>query len=223
MNSGRRQPVSKGGMFGPTKPMPVSKETQDLLKVMMEESRLTNFQRRQLNEAMKDKRALPTNLPPTSTFVPKQPEIELPPVKTHTMRGKPVLVIRTKEVIEESGAYDRDKFRPKPTKSLDKEKNRLSNIMAFGEDVKPPSKQEILNKHREQMKLLEQVEIDRFDEIQKEIEERKAFLDLMIQAGKGGHYQPIISTQISQLIREMEVIDQQRSKELQQKLNKMNK
>lgn len=219
----RRQPVKKGGIFGSQQQAPVSKETQELMKVMMEESRLTNFQRRKLNEALKDKSSLPTNVPPTSSFVKKK-NLHIPPAPTsYTMRGKPITAIRTKQAIEDSGAYERDKFVPKPTVSLEKEKSRLSNIMAFGEDVLPPSKEEVLQKHREKIKLMQTVEIDRFEEIQQEIEERKSFLELMFQTGKGREYEPIISVQISKLIREMEVIDQQRTAQLQQQLQQMNK
>lgn len=73
----RRQPVARGGMFSPQRAT-FSKETQELLKgepasqslheglshyhmplplhaVMMEESKLTSFQQRQLREKMKSK------------------------------------------------------------------------------------------------------------------------------------------------------------------------
>jgi hypothetical protein len=81
MSSRPRQPVAKGGLWSPSS-QPVSKETQDLLKgitytaylirykgfvlwyhliscqispniVMMRESKLTNFQQRQLSERLK--------------------------------------------------------------------------------------------------------------------------------------------------------------------------
>jgi len=213
----RRQPVTKGGMFAPTRAVPLSKETQQLMKVMMEESRLTNFQRRKLNESMNDRRPLPTRVLPTSSLKQQQPQVDTVAPTSFTMRGKPLSNIRTKQAIEESGAYKREKFRPKPIKSLDKEKSRLSNIMAFGEDVQPPSREETLRKHREKMQAMPK--IDRFDEIQEEIEERREFLADMVAGGKGGEYGPIITAQISKLVREMEVIDQSRNAELQRQIN----
>ena len=47
--------------------------------------------------------------------------------------------------------------------SLEKEKQRLSNIMAYGEDVKPPSKAEMLEKIR-QKNSRNLPKKDRFDE-----------------------------------------------------------
>jgi len=55
--------------------------------------------------------------------------------------------------------------------------------------------------------------------VQAEIEERKSFLEEMEKLGQGKHYRPIISSQISQLIREMEVIDKHRTAVLEQALD----
>ena len=44
----------KGGLWNTQKPT-FSAETQALLKVMMQESKLTNFQRRTLNDSMSSK------------------------------------------------------------------------------------------------------------------------------------------------------------------------
>ena len=46
---------------------------------------------------------------------------------------------------------------------MEKEKQRLSNIMAYGEDVKPPSKAEMLEKIR-QKNARNLPKKDRFDE-----------------------------------------------------------
>jgi hypothetical protein len=43
---------NKGGMFS-TPRVAVSKETQELLKVMMQESKLTNFQQRKLSDNLR--------------------------------------------------------------------------------------------------------------------------------------------------------------------------
>ena len=79
------------------------------------------------------------------------------------MRGQPVKNIKTKEMIEDSGAYKRDKFISRPTVSLEKEKNKLSNIMAFGEDIEPLTKNQILKKHREatEKSFIETEQVDR--------------------------------------------------------------
>ena len=50
--------------------------------------------------------------------------------------------------------------------------------------------------------------------VQSEIEERKRFLANMEKIGQGKEYRAIISTQISGLIREMELIDKKRTEDL---------
>jgi len=95
----------------------------------------------------------------------------------------------------------------------EKDKRRLQNVMAYGEDgkniedvprQKKPSPRE----------MVQEKEVDRFDEVFQEIEERKAFLDEMEALGQGKQYRTIIATEISQKIRELELIDKERSKEL---------
>ena len=61
--------------------------------------------------------------------------------------------------------------------------------------------------------------IANFCAVQEEIEERREFLADMVAGGKGGEYGPIITAQISKLVREMEVIDQSRNAELQRQIN----
>nr|CAB3226780.1 UPF0193 protein EVG1-like [Phallusia mammillata] len=216
-----RQAVAQGGMFGTSNPPPLSNQTKDLLKVMMEESKLSNFQRRKLTETVGRGRSLPLKMPPTCSEKVLELESFPPPQKSFTMRGVPSPSIRSRSDIEESGAYQRDQFVPKPIKSLEKEKDRLSNIMAFGEDVKPKSKEEKLKELR--LKTTQVKKIDRFDEIQAEIEERHRFLEEMEKLGQGKKYRPIISSQISILIREMEIIDKERTAKLQQALEVVDK
>lgn len=202
------KPVAKGGLFGTSERPSYSKETQELLKIMMEESRLTNFQRRKLKESMSDGKSLPARVAPTSS---DRKQKQSPPRKSSS-RGLSVSSnMRTIDMIEESGAYERDQYIPKPIRSLEKEKERLSNLMAFGEEIEVPKKP------KKSPKI--QPEKDRFDELQEEISERAKFLDEMIKLGQGDKYRSIISTEISQLIREMEVIDRKRTAELERVLD----
>lgn len=61
-------------------------------------------------------------------------------------------------------------------------------------------------------------ELDRFDELVKEIQDRKEFLAAMEALGQGKQYRGIILAEISQKLREMEDIDRRRSKELRKAL-----
>lgn len=66
--------------------------------------------------------------------------------------------------------------------------------MAFGSEVAPPSKVATPQSVTE-----EQTEMDRFDEILKEIEERKDFLEEMEALGQGKNYRTKLITEISQV------------------------
>ncbi|XP_074638159.1 UPF0193 protein EVG1 homolog [Acropora palmata] len=211
-----RQPVAKGGLWS-THTAPVSKETQSLLKVMMEESKLTNFQRRQLHENMKRGESLPVTCNPSTsrsermqpTSSPKKP---LPKIMNarHLSGGK-----RSKDSIDTKTMTEKKEiYRPPVGKLIsEKDKRRLQNVMAYGEDGKeiedPPRQRRVVSEEKGQEK-----EIDRFDEVLQEIEDRKGFLDEMEKLGQGKKYRTIIMTEISQKIRELEVIDKERSKEL---------
>ncbi|XP_073246485.1 UPF0193 protein EVG1 homolog [Porites lutea] len=211
-----RQPVAKGGLWS-THSAPVSKETQNLLKVMMDESKLTNFQRRQLQENMKRGESLPVSCNPTSSrsertqqnSAPKKP---LPKVMNarHLSGGK-----RSKDTIDmHRSSVPQEIYRPSPGKSIsEQDKRRLQNVMAYGEDGK--NIEDIPKQRRPSPTVrAQEKEIDRFDEVLQEIEDRRGFLDEMEKLGEGKKYRTIITTEISQKIRELELIDKERSKEL---------
>ncbi|EDM15822.1 similar to RIKEN cDNA 1700088E04, isoform CRA_a [Rattus norvegicus] len=124
--------------------------TCELLRVMMKESKLTNFQQRHIMDTMK--------------------------------------------------------------RDLEKEKRRLQNIFATGKDME----------ERKKVPHVQQEdpapELDRFDELVKEIQDRKEFLAAMEALGQGKQYRGIILAEISQKLREMEDIDRRRSKELRKAL-----
>ncbi|KAH0616900.1 hypothetical protein JD844_028357 [Phrynosoma platyrhinos] len=192
-----------------------SQETQELLKVMMQESKLTNFQQRHLVNCMKRGDSLPPHCNPTSSREPQIPKSASPPKAFLSISpyGRPHL--RPAEICRAGDAYAREKFRPQATRDLEKEKERLQNIFATGKDKirKKPQKQPV--------KVEEDVpEPDRFDELVNEVEDRQKFLAEMEALGKGKSYHGIILTEISQKLREMEIIDKQRSAELKEAMAK---
>ncbi len=207
MASKGRQPVAQGGMWSTPQPT-YSKETQNLLKEMMRESKLTNFQQRQLDKVVKGGGALPESCNPTTSAKPRAPRSSKKVVAPKVLDGRYTRNIRTQDMIEDSGAYDRPKYVPQAPSFYDKDKNRLQNMMAYGEDIEP---QKVVPKAQP----VEYKDVDRFDELQSEIEERRAFLEEMESLGRGDKFKSIIATEISQKIREMEIIDQKRTKELE--------
>ncbi|KAG9483851.1 hypothetical protein GDO78_009658 [Eleutherodactylus coqui] len=211
MKDGNVQMPMGTGFWTNTKPPQYSKETQDLLKVMMQESKLTNFQQRQIREHLQSGAALPIQCHPSSSHSQSKPLVSAPQSeKASIVNKRPSL--RPAERCRAGDAYMREKFQPQATRDLNKEKSRLQNLMATGKELSdvpqlPPPQ-------------IEEKETDRFDELIVEIQERRDFLEEMEALGRGKQYYNIINTEISQKLREMEIIDKQRSAELQEELQK---
>lgn len=186
-----------GGLWNSPRPTTYSKDTQDMLRVMMQESRLTNRQKRQINECLKNGTALP--LPSDSTSAsPSQPK----PSKSaqRNLPAKPQR--RSAESCRSGNSYVREKFRPAPTRDLEKEKRRLQNILATGQEEPPP---DVFTCCEPEVK-----ERDRYQEVLDEIEERRQFLADMASLGQDEQYIYIINSEISQRLRELAVLDKAR-------------
>ncbi|CAF1351555.1 unnamed protein product [Adineta steineri] len=202
--------LTNGGLWNTRKPQ-FSAETSKLLKTLMDESRVNNFQRRQLTSHMLRGESLPEKLGPSSTQTkaPVSKRVEQPR-RTRTANAYGV---RTYNDIVNSGAYMPTDYQPRPIKGrTEQEKDRLAHLMAYGTDpskIVPKSGQRSPTPPRE---------LDRFDELVLEIEERKQFLEQMSTVGKRKEYQQVISNEIADKIREMEQIDRQRSKDLEKRL-----
>ncbi|XP_061495074.1 UPF0193 protein EVG1 isoform X2 [Rhineura floridana] len=192
-----------------------SHETQELLKVMMQESKLTNFQQRHLINCMKRGETFPARCSPTSSREPEPPKPISPPKAFLSISpyGRPRL--RPAEMCRAGDAYTRERFRPQATRDLEKEKERLQNIFATGKDKVGKKTQ------KKPVKVEEEVpEPDRFEELVNEVQDRQKFLAEMEALGQGKLYQGIILTEISQKLREMEIIDKERSAELKEAVAK---
>uniref|UniRef100_F7HWU8 Chromosome 22 open reading frame 23 n=1 Tax=Callithrix jacchus TaxID=9483 RepID=F7HWU8_CALJA len=156
--------------------------------------------------------ALPLQCSPTSSqrVLPSKQTaspIYLPPI----LAAHPHL--RPASLCQANGAYSREQFKPRATRDLEKEKRRLQNIFATGKD--PEERKRKARPGRQQAPAPEQ---DRFEELVKEIQERKEFLADMEALGQGKQYRGIILAEISQKLREMEDIDHKRSEELRKAL-----
>uniref|UniRef100_A0A8D1TMP5 Uncharacterized protein n=1 Tax=Sus scrofa TaxID=9823 RepID=A0A8D1TMP5_PIG len=209
----RVETVTKGtGFWRCPKPAAYTPRTCELLRAMMKESKLTNFQQRHIMDTMKRGDALPLHCSPTSSqrvLPARQPAsaIYLPPILAARSHLRPA------SLCQANGAYSREQFRPQATRDLEKEKRRLQNIFATGKEPEerkrkpPPVRQEA-----------PAPELDRFEELVKEIQERKAFLADMEALGQGRRYRGVILTEISQKLQEMEDLDRKRSEELRKAL-----
>ncbi|NWW45172.1 EVG1 protein, partial [Pedionomus torquatus] len=124
--------------------------------------------------------------------------------------------LRPAKVCQAGDAYTREKFRPQARRDLEKEKQRLQNILATGKDVVECNvKQTLVQTKKEEIP-----EPDRFEELVNEVQERKEFLAEMEALGQGKKYQSIVLTEISQKMREMEIIDKKRSEEMREIITK---
>ncbi|XP_071129477.1 UPF0193 protein EVG1-like [Mytilus edulis] len=203
--------VAGGGFWNPPQ-VQYSQQTHNLLKEMMQESRLTSTQQRNLEKSLRGGGTLPLQCPPTHTN--KKKEVVKPRKQSKVLNPrnyKPT--VRTKDQIEASGAYEKTDYTPAHNsmgRDNEKNKQRLANIMAFGEDIDPKDK-----KKKKLQVQIQEPPVDRFDELQAEIDERRGFLREMEDLGQGAKYRTVIETECSQLIREMELLDKKRSRELE--------
>uniref|UniRef100_UPI00398F5A72 UPF0193 protein EVG1-like n=1 Tax=Pristiophorus japonicus TaxID=55135 RepID=UPI00398F5A72 len=179
--------------------------------LMMQESKLNQFQQRQLNRSLHGGKAFPVSCNPISSQISAPPP--LPPASSLQVRPSSKPRLRPADRCRAGDAYQRERFRPRPTRNLEKEKQRLQNIMATGKDVPEANQKQKLRKEQD-----EAPEIDRFEELCNEIEERREFLEQMEAVGRGKDFRAIIHTEISQKIYEMEEIDKRRNSELGQQV-----
>lgn len=197
--------VQRGGMFGSQPKAQYSKETAELLKTMMKESKLTNYQQRVLKDQVKDGGCLPQRVNPHhSKDGPSS--VQKKKVKTAPRPSK----LKSQQTIQLEIENDpTEPYRPPvPKYNSQKEKERLNDILVFGTD-KPLARPKPVIVAPAPPK-------DRFDEIQDEINERRAFLAEMERLGQVDQHRKHIETEISQYIREMEVIDKKRTQELEE-------
>ncbi|XP_043924259.1 UPF0193 protein EVG1 isoform X2 [Protopterus annectens] len=163
---------------------------------------------KETQELLKEGSSLPLQCNATSSSMKESAPSPVKPSRVVTVSCKPQL--RPAEYCRAGDAYLREKFKPKPTRDLEKEKQRLQRILAMGkDDQEPKAKQQTIEKQKEDV-----TETDRFEELTNEIKERQEFLAEMESLGQGKKYRGIIYTEISQKIREMEEIDKKKTAEL---------
>uniref|UniRef100_A0A8B9FBX2 Chromosome 22 open reading frame 23 n=1 Tax=Amazona collaria TaxID=241587 RepID=A0A8B9FBX2_9PSIT len=180
---------------------------------MMEESKLTHFQRRYLMERVERGDTLPLQCRPTPSKEP-EPTSSPPAHQRSRLSAKPHL--RPASACQAGDSYTREKFKPRAMRDLEKEKQRLQNILATGKDVVEHKVKPVVAQTKEE----ELPEPDRFEELVNEIQERKEFLAEMEALGQGKKYRRIILTEISQKMREMEILDKKRSEEMEEIMTK---
>lgn len=131
----RVETVTKGtGFWRCPKPTTYTPGTCELLRVMMKESKLTNFQQRHITDTMKRGDTLPLQCNPTSSqrvLPSKQPSsaIYLPPILAARSHLRPAWRCQA------NGAYSREQFKPQATlvKEIQERKEFLADMEALGQ------------------------------------------------------------------------------------------
>ncbi|XP_061625722.1 UPF0193 protein EVG1 isoform X2 [Phyllopteryx taeniolatus] len=169
---------------------------------MMQEFTLSNLQKKQINDCLNNGSALPLTAEPSSSASSPQPK-----TSQRSQKPPPGRPQRRSALCCRSGnSYVRQKFCPAPTRDLgEKEKRRLQNILATGHEQSPEdaASQNVAANLKPQVTE----EIDRYQEVLDEIEERSQFLSYMASLGQDKQYIHTINTEISQKIRELEMLD----------------
>ncbi|RVE75687.1 hypothetical protein OJAV_G00001400 [Oryzias javanicus] len=170
-----------------------SRDDQDSMRLIKEEWRLTALQnknKRFSNEGL----AVPQKSGSKASFSPAKQA-----VKQQTFRPQR----RTAEACRSANSYVREKFCPGPTRDMEEEKRRLQNILATGKVETPVSPPETPAAKDPE------VSEERFEEVLREIEERRQFLTDMEALGQEREYVGIINVQISQKLQELKMLQEE--------------
>ncbi|CAH8862885.1 unnamed protein product [Trichobilharzia szidati] len=206
---------------------------------LVKESQLANSYRQSIKAAIKNGESLGDNVTKVHKNLKKAGQEN----KAKKLSRLPRPQKRSKSLIELSGAYEPERYRPPPVglNTGPSEKLRLAHLMTYGEEptVKSLKNDQIKDGRLEYLsrRILKYPKVtgdddddghdnqsenckDRFEELMDEVNERREFLAQMENLGRVKEYRATIETEISQLIREMEEIDLKRTKQMYAKDNK---
>ncbi|CAH0563474.1 unnamed protein product [Brassicogethes aeneus] len=185
--------VPFGGILHPKK-VNYSEDTAKFLKELIDESKLSIRQKERFENILRNGEDLPTKQKKNTKDLASNTEVTIRP-------GSPRK--RTIQTILHSGAYEREKFVPQhPVVDREKEKEKLQDIMAFNQVVEPKKFWPVFDVPNDETPR--DAKINRFDQLEKEISDRKLWLEEMEKLGEADRFRFIINQQIQGKIREME-------------------
>ncbi|ALC43524.1 CG5280 [Drosophila busckii] len=191
----QRLPVWPSERIGPggsgafhTAKVEYSKETAELLKLLMKESKMSMLMRKQINESLAKGEPLPLPKPPRPN-TSNDPDKETLAILDRARKAKR----KNLRQIEASGAYNSTYYRPRADnrQSTEKAKAQLQHTMA-GIDLPDPA-----------IKPLRRSREDLLDQIQ----ERAEWLAEMESLGHGQKYQAEIRDQISERLHRIRALE----------------
>ncbi|GFG36679.1 hypothetical protein Cfor_09409 [Coptotermes formosanus] len=207
MASAARTRVVKGEGVCHSHKVKYSTATDQLLKALLEESKLSNLHRQQIQKSLHNGDSLP---PPSSgrTIRSGGRGLTNATVKNYIFHKK-----RTQEAIILSGAYERDPFVPiHPKVDKEKEKMKLQSLMACGKIIPSTPVHKMHLATRAPQNILKHT--DRFAELTEDVQDCLEFLSEMRELGYEKKYRPIIEHQIAAKVGQMKAINPQRCQEL---------
>ncbi|XP_014207947.1 UPF0193 protein EVG1 homolog [Copidosoma floridanum] len=207
----QRVAIGEGAFHNPPKAA-YSEETKNLIKLLMEESKLSMMQRKTIQDAVNRGDSLPSTTPIAKKEKEQSDNVQV--------QYPSVWKRRSKDMILSSGAYEREQYRrTSPLPNKEKQKRHLACIMAYGKEMPPtPRETPALLRPKKLFPLPD--DEDPFKDLVQGIRERIEFLHDMECLGLGKRYRPIIHQEIAQKIRLIESIDKSRTSEINNEIEK---
>ncbi|KAK4322976.1 hypothetical protein Pmani_006300 [Petrolisthes manimaculis] len=203
-----RQNVSAGGIYDIPK-VYYSESTKQLIKDLLQEASVSQQHQRYIERWVGKGGTLPHQ---DALSAPNQ---DTPGhLQSVPSAGTPRLHLQTKrshKAIKKMGLYEPNThYVPPPPKYGPGSKERCQELMAYGREgvISQPK----LNKNG--VRPTSAPPTDRFSELVGEMEERVAWLEAMEEAGAGAKYRDLIATQLALRLRDLELLDQERAREL---------
>ncbi|XP_073838781.1 UPF0193 protein EVG1 homolog [Musca autumnalis] len=192
--------IAQGGLFH-TPTIQYSKETADLLKLLMKESKMTMLMRKQIDHHLRNGEPLPKPEPRRINIF-KDPDTEAMEIlrRAHNAKRKSLTEIKA------SGAYETPRNRPKPDDRMPSEKSKkllqeaMSGLRMSETTLKPKRKQRVKQEPPA-------TPDDIINELLDQINERAEWLAEMEELGEGKRYRDEIREQIAERLRHIKALE----------------
>ncbi|XP_059613083.1 UPF0193 protein EVG1 homolog [Phlebotomus argentipes] len=210
--------IPPGGVFHPPKVKSYSKDTRNLIKVLMDEAKLTMLQRKNINGYLRTGEPLPMPREeprPISIFGDSDREAREIIERARCARK------RSLEEIKASGAFEKTRYIPKYPWKVPSEtaKHRLQEVMSGLKYFPDPDANAHKYRHRKKSPKLE--ERDQICELLSEIHERAEWLAEMEALGEGRRHRDVIHNQIAEKLRQIKMLERRNHRrELEEHLEK---
>lgn len=188
--------VAQGGFLHNPK-VNYSKETMNLLKVLMEESRLTMMQRKKIDYHLRNGDPLP---------IPREPKHRLSCSTVPNEYRAKSCRRRTLDSIIASDAFNIEKFVPRNAykQPSDMAKMKLQQQMS-GHQVEQQLER-VKGKYKHQARQRGDDDYDPVEEVLREINERVEWLDEMEKLGEAKRHRMVIQAQIQDKLNELKAL-----------------